>query len=189
MPNVEKADPLGRTMLVIGGTRSGKSAFAEQLCEQSKLDLLYVATSPLFPDDKEMQTRIKHHVERRGQRWQLIEQELELAQTIKNNMCPGRAILIDCLTLWLNNLLYHDRNVSEAIKGLTSVLDQRSGTILFITNEVGQGIVPVDKATRAFRDEQGRLNQAMAGACDQVVSVTAGIPVLLKPGNQPPISL
>lgn len=189
MATATKATKQGKTYLIIGGARSGKSAYAEQLCEESKFDLLYIATSPRFPNDAEMQSRIQHHVERRGSRWHLIEEELDLPGLLKRNMHPERAILVDCLTLWLNNLIFHKHDIAKARTDLISALKNAEGRILFITNEVGQGIVPADKLSRTFRDEQGRVNQHVASACDKVISVTAGIPLLLKPNPHPPISL
>ena len=177
------------TTLIVGGARSGKSAFAEALCEDSPRNLVYVATSPRFEGDPEMTERIALHQSRRGERWTLVEEQLDLNSVLTAHNQPGTAILIDCMTLWLNNLMFHGRDVSDATRALVERLPSVTAQVLFISNEVGQGIVPIDADTRAFRDAQGRLNQSLATACDRVIEVRIGQPLLLKPSQTPPITL
>ena len=177
------------TTLILGGARSGKSSFAERLCEESTLDLLYVATSPHFENDSEMTERIRHHQQRRGQRWNLIEEEIALDEVLAANSRENTAILIDCMTLWLNNLLYHNKSIESHISLFIEAMQSNQSQIILISNEVGQGIVPADANTRRFRDEQGWLNQSLATTCDRVIEVRAGLPLQLKPTPYPAISL
>ena len=178
-----------QTTLILGGARSGKSALAEQLCEDSALDLVYIATSPRFEGDEEMRRRISDHQVRRGDRWQTIEEEVDVPDVLASHDQSTKAILVDCMTLWLNNLIFHKLPLEAQIEALVAQLSRMRAKTLLVSNEVGQGIVPIDAETRAFRDEQGRLNQRLAEVCDRVIEVRAGLPLLLKPSNQPPITL
>ena len=176
--------------LVLGGARSGKSALAEQRAAASGLDVVYVATAQ--SRDGEMARRIAHHRERRPAHWGLREEPLELAALLAREASPQRCLLVDCLTLWLSNLLA-DAHTLPAGAGaedlplfrrervaLLAVLPTLPGRILFVANEVGLGLVPETPLGRLFRDEAGRLNQAVAALCPRVVFVAAGLPLVLK---------
>jgi adenosylcobinamide kinase/adenosylcobinamide-phosphate guanylyltransferase len=165
--------------LVLGGARSGKSRFAEGLIEATPLEPVYVATAE--PLDAEMAARIADHRQRRGDRWRLVEAPLALAEAIASQAQPGRAILVDCLTLWLANLLLAGRDPVGEGGRLLAVLGQVSGPVIIVSNEVGQGIVPLDPLSRRFVDEAGRLHQRLAAAADRVVLTVAGLPLELKP--------
>ena len=176
-----------RATFVFGGARSGKSEFAEQLAVKSDLQKFYIATSAVF--DPEMSERIGQHRHRRGASWTTIEEQIDLAGVLAKTLSPDRVVLIDCLTLWLSNLTYTEKNTEAEVKRLLDVLAEPAGPCIFVSNEVGMGIVPENKLSRSFRDMQGRLNQDMAAVCGQVVFVAAGLPLLLKPNSQPEIGL
>lgn len=178
-----------RSTLIFGGTRSGKSEFAEQLCEKSPLDLLYVATSSTNFKDEEMSDRIRQHQQRRGPRWKLIEEPLYLAACLRQYARANQVIMVDCMTLWLSNLIFQKQSVTDHTNQLIQAIRECPGKLVFISNEVGQGIVPGDALSRQFRDGQGRLNQALARQCDRVIEVRVGLPIVLKPNPAPPIDL
>nr|WP_321444624.1 bifunctional adenosylcobinamide kinase/adenosylcobinamide-phosphate guanylyltransferase [uncultured Cohaesibacter sp.] len=178
-----------RTNFIFGGARSGKSQFAESLCLASKCELLYVATSPVIKGDAEYADRIKKHQDRRGPRWRVIEEELDLASIIEKESRPDLAILIDCMTLWLNNVLYHNHPLDDRLNAFIEAMKASQSRLILISNEVGQGIVPSNPEVRAFRDHQGRLNQTLAAHCDRVIEVRVGLPLILKPSQQPAITL
>jgi len=173
--------------LVLGGARSGKSRFAEALAEKSGLEKIYVATGAAF--DQEMAERIRAHRRQRGSSWLTIEEQLDLKGVLLRECLPGRAVLVDCLTLWLSNLIFANRNTDTETAGLCEALADLKGPCVFVSNEVGMGIVPENALSRSFRDAQGRLNQTMAQVCSQVVFVAAGQPMLMKPNSQPDIRL
>lgn len=166
--------------LILGGARSGKSALAERLAAAGGLPVVYVATAQ--PGDAEMAARIEHHRAQRPPHWGCVEEPLALAATLRAQAAPGRCLLVDCLTLWLSNLLgdpdpgrlAHERDA------LLAVLPQLPGDLLLVSNEVGQGVVPLGELSRRFVDEAGRLHQALAARCERVVLVVAGLPMLLK---------
>lgn len=160
--------------LVLGGARSGKSAYAERLCPAGGV---YVATAA--PADHEMADRIRHHRARRGPAWTTIEEPLDLAGVL-SMAAPGRPLLIDCLTLWLSNLLEAGRDVAAETTTLTQALRAAATPVVLVSNEVGMGIVPSTPLGRAFRDHAGQLNQAVAAVADRVVLVIAGLPLVLK---------
>lgn len=166
--------------LVLGGARSGKSRFAETLIEASGLDPVYVATGEAH--DGEMAARIAAHRERRGSTWRTIEAPHDLAAALREADGGGRAVLVDCLTLWLSNLIMADSDVDRAGDGLAAVLPVLSAPVVFVSNEVGLGIVPENALARRFRDEAGRLNQKIAAAAGTVYFVAAGLPMALKQG-------
>ncbi|HJW04368.1 MAG TPA: bifunctional adenosylcobinamide kinase/adenosylcobinamide-phosphate guanylyltransferase [Azospira sp.] len=182
--------------LILGGARSGKSALAEQRAQASGLEVVYIATArPLTPDaDPEMARRIAHHRERRPATWGLVEEPLALAETLVRHAAAERCLLVDCLTLWLTNLLFAGQGARQAeagekldcpqlageIQSLVDTLPRLPGHIILVSNEVGWGIVPMHPISRLFSDEQGRLNQRAAAACDQVTLVAAGLPLRLK---------
>jgi adenosylcobinamide kinase/adenosylcobinamide-phosphate guanylyltransferase len=166
------------TTLVLGGARSGKSAFAEQLVRNSALKRIYLATAT--PGDDEMQARISHHRSRRGDGWRTIEEPLELTPTLTRECAEDSAVLVDCLTLWLSNIMHAGRDVETETRHLTEWLTHAPCPIVLVSNEIGLGLVPETPLGRRFRDAQGRLNQAVAAAVPHVVFVAAGLPLRLK---------
>ena len=176
-----------RTTLVLGGARSGKSRFAEKLVHETGLQKVYVATSAAHDD--EMASRIAAHKDQRGPSWQTVEEQLDLVSVLKRECRPDRVVLVDCLTLWLSNLMFADKDIPTETTRLCAVLADLKGPCVFVSNEVGMGIVPENRLSRSFRDGQGRLNQDMAQGCQQVVFVASGLPMLLKPTSQPDIKL
>lgn len=168
--------------LILGGARSGKSAFAEQRALHSELAVTYIATAK--SGDAEMAERIAHHRSRRPAGWRLVEEPLQLARALAEHASSGRCLIVDCLTLWLSNLLA-DEPVDEMRfaterAALLELLPQLPGHLLLVSNEVGLGVIPLGALTRRFCDESGRLHQALAAACDRVTFVTAGLPMTLK---------
>ena len=167
--------------LILGGARSGKSALAEQYAGDSGLDVVYIATAEALDD--EMAARIVHHRERRPEHWHAIEEPLQLAAMLQQQAEESRCLLVDCLTLWLSNLLAAGDEVFERERtALLQALPKLPGRVIFVSNEVGLGIVPLGELTRRFCDESGRLHQAVAAECERVTFVTAGLPMVLK-GN------
>ena len=176
------------TLLVLGGARSGKSGYAQRLAEGSGLTPLYVATAQALDD--EMRERIALHVAARaGAGWTTREVPYDLPRALAELAQPGRIVLVDCLTLWLSNLVLRGDDPASAEADLAAQVHHAAGPAIFVSNEVGAGIVPDTPLGRSFRDAQGRLNQAMAAACDAVVLVTAGLPSQLKPAPVPSIRL
>ena len=166
--------------LVLGGARSGKSALAEKLAIESGREVLYVATAQAL--DGEMSERISHHRLRRPAEWGLVEEPLALADTLLRHARDDRFVIVDCLTLWLSNLLgAEDTTRFETERdALLRAADTLPGDVCFVSNEVGLGITPMGELTRRFVDEAGRLHQALAQRCDRVVFVAAGLPLTLK---------
>lgn len=163
-------------VLVLGGARSGKSAFAEGLIGDSPA--LYLATGQAL--DGEMAERIDHHRRRRGPQWSTLEEPLELPEALDNVLRPDRPVLVDCLTMWLSNLMHAGRDVERATARLCEVLAAPAGPVVLVSNELGLGLVPETRLGREFRDHQGRLNQRVAAGCRRVVFVAAGLPLILK---------
>jgi len=168
--------PLPQLTLVLGGARSGKSVYAEQLLTGLPGPWAYIATAEAFDD--EMRERIKLHKGRRTG-WAEHETPLELADTLANRTAELPS-LVDCLTLWLSNLMHAERSVPAATDALIGALSKRIAPCVIVSNEVGLGIVPDNALARAFRDEAGRLNQKIATIADKVVFVAAGLPLTLK---------
>lgn len=165
--------------LVLGGARSGKSNFAERLiAESTATRRIYLATATA--GDTEMAERIAHHRARRPAVWQTIEAPLALGETVAHNAAADSALLVDCLTLWLSNLMHAGREVDDETARLVAVLRQAPGDIVLVSNEVGLGLVPETSLGRAFRDAQGRLNQAVAEVAVRVAFIAAGLPLWLK---------
>lgn len=166
--------------LILGGARSGKSALAEQLAVSSDLTLFYVATATA--EDAEMQQRILHHRGQRGDDWQLIEEPVELARVLRENQSERHCILVDCLTLWITNLLMldDDARLHREKQLLLDILTEFSGHLVMVSNEVGLGIVPLGHLNRRFVDEVGFLHQAIAQQADRVIFTVAGIPQVIK---------
>ncbi|CAI8861795.1 bifunctional adenosylcobinamide kinase/adenosylcobinamide-phosphate guanylyltransferase [Pseudomonas chlororaphis] len=166
--------------LILGGARSGKSRLAEKLAGESGLAVTYIATSQAL--DGEMNQRIEHHRERRPAEWALIEEPLELARVLREAASAERCLLVDCLTLWLTNLLLledAERLASER-EALLQCLAALPGEIIFVSNETGMGVVPLGELTRRYVDEAGWLHQALAERCQRVVLTVAGLPLTLK---------
>lgn len=172
------AMPLPNVTLVLGGARSGKSAHAERLIEAAAGGGIYLATAEA--GDDEMARRIRTHRARRGPSWITVEEPLELAAALARHAAAGRPVLVDCLTLWLSNLMAAGRDVARERGELVAALAALPGPVVLVSNEVGLGLVPETPLGRAFRDDAGRLNQAVAAAADRVVFVAAGIPLTLK---------
>ena len=168
-----------RSLLVLGGARSGKSAFAQAVAEGSGLDLLFVATAQAL--DADMTTRISRHAAARPPRWALVEEPLALDRVIAREGAPGRFLLVDCATLWLSNQMGAGADLQAESRALAAAVAAARGPIAVVSNEVGQGVVPATSAGRTFRDAQGRLNAELAAVCTSVVAVEAGLPRCLKP--------
>lgn len=179
MADRDAAAAPARLTLVLGGARSGKSAHAEALLEDHPGAKLYVATAEAR--DSEMTARIAAHRARRGPGWRTVEAPHALTPILEAESRPGRALLVDCLTLWLGNLMGAGSDVAAEIERLCACLPRLESRTVLVANEVGLGIVPDNATARAFRDHAGRLNQAVAAAAEQVVFVAAGLPLTLKP--------
>ncbi|MBS1190791.1 MAG: adenosylcobinamide kinase [Rhodocyclaceae bacterium] len=178
--------------LIIGGARSGKSALAERRAAESGLAVTYIATAQA--GDGEMARRVAHHKARRPAHWGCAEEPIRLVAALETHAAPGTCLLVDCLTLWLSNLFFAGRAAAQAEAGeaidcpllrdetaaLLDALPRLPGRIILVSNEVGWGIVPMNPLARLFADEQGRLNQRVAAACDRVTLVAAGLPLALK---------
>lgn len=170
--------------LILGGVRSGKSRYAEGVAEQLQAQqgdtLCYLATATA--GDREMESRIAHHQQQRSDAWELIEEPIALASVLQAEAQAGRILLVECLTLWLTNLLVaEDESLLQRERDhLLEVLPQLPGTILMVSNETGQGVVPMDALSRRFCDEAGRLHQQLAAECERVTWVVAGLPQPLK---------
>ena len=178
--------------LILGGARSGKSLLAERRAAASGRRVVYLATAEA--KDAEMLRRIAHHRARRPAEWECAEETLYLADRLRQLARPDTCLLVDCLTLWLSNLLFAGRAAAQAEAGepvdcplfagqtgaLIETLPRLPGQVILVSNEVGWGIVPMHPVSRLFADEQGRLNQRVAALCDQVTLVAAGLPLELK---------
>ena len=166
--------------LILGGARSGKSRLAEQLASASGLPVTYIATSQ--PLDGEMNERVLLHRQRRPDDWGLIEEPLALAAVLRAEAAEGRCLLVDCLTLWLTNLLMleDDQRLAEERDALLACLEQLPGTHILVSNETGLGVVPMGELTRRYVDLAGWLHQAVAERCQRVVLTVAGLPLILK---------
>lgn len=169
---------MAHVTLVLGGARSGKSRYAEGLVTASPRPWVYVATAEAR--DEEMAERIGHHRERRGPDWRTVEEPLDLANGVAGACQGGGTLLVDCLTLWVSNLIGAGRDVHEASERLVQTLGEFSGRVVIVSNEVGLGIVPANALAREFRDEAGRLNQMIAEVADEVVFMVAGLPMRVK---------
>lgn len=165
-------------LLVLGGARSGKSRFAQSQVERQSGCLAYIATAQPF--DAEMADRIARHKNDRGKRWRTVEAPIDLPGAIATAAGQANAILIDCLTLWLSNLLLADEDIAKWRASLIAAIQASPVPIALVANEVGLSIVPDNALARRFRDEAGWLNQEIASACDSVVLVAAGLPLWLR---------
>lgn len=177
--------------LVFGGARSGKSAYAERLAAGSGKEVIYIATAAA--GDAEMAARIAQHQAQRPAHWHTVEQPMALAAALAEWRAPQRLVLVDCLTLWLSNLMFSDgtqypdvgaielpARFHQERAALLAELAIERGDVVLVSNEVGMGIVPWGAVSRSYADEAGRLNQAVAAACDRVAFVAAGLPLMLK---------
>jgi adenosylcobinamide kinase/adenosylcobinamide-phosphate guanylyltransferase len=166
--------------LILGGARSGKSRLAEKLAAHSGLEVIYIATGQAW--DGEMAKRIAHHRSSRPAEWGLVEEPLELARVLRDNAAPGRCLLVDCLTLWLTNLLMLEDETRLAMQRDTflEALGELPGRIILVSNETGLGVVPLGELTRRYVDEAGWLHQAVAERAERVQFCVAGLPMLLK---------
>jgi adenosylcobinamide kinase/adenosylcobinamide-phosphate guanylyltransferase len=168
----------GRVVLVLGGARSGKSSFAEKLAGETGLTRHYIATGRAY--DAEMEDRILRHRDDRGPGWITHETPLNLASNLRSIDSCDVVILVDCLTLWVTNLMMAEADIASAAEGLLSELRNCSATVILVSNEVGLGIVPDNRMAREFRDHAGRLHQAIAAEADEVFFVAAGLPLKMK---------
>ena len=168
----------GKSVLVLGGARSGKSSYAEKMVESSGLQPLYLATGRAF--DKEMENRIAIHRDRRGSEWQTVEEPLDLIGALTLNAATDRFVLVDCLTLWLTNLMMAERDITTETASLVAMLPDLAGPVVFVSSEVGLGIVPENRMAREFRDHAGFLHQAVAAIADDVYFMAAGLPLRMK---------
>lgn len=164
--------------LILGGARSGKSRLAERRARDSGLAVTYVATAAA--GDEEMRTRIAAHRQRRSRDWRTVEVPQSLAAALQAEAAAERLLLVDCLTLWLGNLIEDGDALARERDALLDCLPRLPGTVVLVSNEVGQGIVPDNALARRFRDEAGWLHQAVADACERVTFVVAGQALALK---------
>ncbi|MCC7045136.1 MAG: bifunctional adenosylcobinamide kinase/adenosylcobinamide-phosphate guanylyltransferase [Alphaproteobacteria bacterium] len=163
--------------LVLGGARSGKSRYAEALVADSERGCTYIATAQALDD--EMRQRIAEHRTRRPAHWATIEAPIDLPAALSGH-APDRVLLVDCLTLWLSNILLAERDIAADGDALVAALEACAAPVVCVSNEVGLGIVPDNALARAFRDAQGQLNQRVAAIADRVVLMTAGLSLVLK---------
>ena len=177
--------------LVLGGARSGKSAYAERLAVDSGKEVVYIATARA--GDGEMAKRIEQHRSNRPAHWTTVEEPILIAAALEKWCAPERLVLVDCLTLWLTNLIFSvDQDCPEVgvidlpalfyeqNDALIAALHDAKGDVVLVSNEVGLGIIPYGALSRCFADEAGRMNQAVAAACDRALFVVAGMPLTLK---------
>lgn len=166
--------------LILGGARSGKSRLAEELASRSGLAVTYIATSQ--PVDGELNQRVALHRARRPEHWGLVEEPLELERVLRKRAASDQCLLVDCLTLWLTNLLMLDdpERLAHERQTLLDSVAQLPGEIIFVSNETGLGVVPLGELTRRYVDEAGLLHQALAERCQRVVLTVAGLPLTLK---------
>jgi adenosylcobinamide kinase/adenosylcobinamide-phosphate guanylyltransferase len=169
--------------LILGGARSGKSSLAERLASASGRKPVCIVTARA--DDDEMRERIEHHRQQRNPAWLLVEEPLLLAEALQDQAGDDRCIVVDCLTLWLTNLLMLEQagsagRLQQGVTALLACLGSLPGHVILVSNEVGQGVVPLGELSRRFVDESGRLHQAIAQISQRVTLVTAGIPQILK---------
>ena len=175
---------MNKLTLILGGARSGKSAYAEKLAADSSLKVTYIATAQVYDD--EFKARVQHHKDRRAANWALVEEPHHLTQRLARIAAPHTCLIVDCLTVWLAQWICADCNPPKDSswqlerEAFLKLLPTLSGTIILVSNEVGMGIVPLGEINRQFQDEQGRLNQAIAQLADKVFFIAAGLPLKLK---------
>ena len=176
-----------KIVLIMGGCRSGKSRYALELASQvAEKNNIFIAT--LVPGDDEMKARVQRHQKERDQHWKTFEAPISLPEAVKNHGLKGNVVVVDCLTLWLSNLLLENddpQRIEEQVHDLIQALETAQCSIFLVSNEVGTGIVPENRLARLFRDMAGLANQKVAACADSVVWMVAGIPVLVKnPGPE-----
>jgi adenosylcobinamide kinase/adenosylcobinamide-phosphate guanylyltransferase len=166
--------------LILGGVRSGKSRLAEQHANDSGLDVVYVATAQVR--DAEMRQRIAHHQARRPSHWQMVEAGHDLAQVLQQHTAAGRCVLVDCLTLWLTQLLcdLDEGELRREVDAVLAVLPTLPGQIILVSNETNMGVVPLGELSRRYCDEAGRLHQQVGAICERVILTVAGLPLMVK---------
>jgi len=166
--------------LILGGVRSGKSRLAEQHAQESGLAVVYVATAEVR--DEEMRARVLHHQARRPADWQLVCAGQNLAEVLQREAASGRCLLVDCLTLWLTQLLCDAEEVRLQFEmaQLLRVLPDLPGEIILVSNETNMGIVPMGELSRRYCDETGRLHQQLGKICERVILTVAGLPLVVK---------
>ena len=168
------------TYLITGGSRSGKSRYALELAKCAE-NPFYIATAAV--GDDEMRDRISKHQQERGSNWQTIEEEIKIADAVKTAQSAGSdCIVIDCLTLWTSNIMFKDNlKIEDEIQKVIECINRTSVKLIFVTNEVGSGIVPANALSREFRDSAGIVNQKVAAAVEAVILTVSGIPIQIKP--------
>ncbi len=166
--------------LILGGVRSGKSRLAESLALKNDLPVTYIATATA--GDDEMRARIAAHHARRPAHWSIVEEPRALAATLRAHAVPARCVIVDCLTLWITNLLVDTDGAALAreLDALLAVIPELPGKIILVSNETGLGIIPLGEITRRFCDTAGRLHQELAQRCDRVAFMVAGLPMIIK---------
>lgn len=166
--------------LILGGVKSGKSRFAEQLAIQQEQPVVYLATAQAWDD--EMRERIRNHQQQRPTHWQTVEAPLYLAQALQTHDTPNHTLLVDCLTLWLTQLLCHDNPalLAQELNAFQTLLPKLKANIILVSNETNLGITPMDALSRRFCDTAGKLHQTLAPVMDSVVLTVAGLPLYLK---------
>jgi adenosylcobinamide kinase/adenosylcobinamide-phosphate guanylyltransferase len=169
----------GASLFVIGGARSGKSRYAQARAEAAGSDPVFIATAEAFDD--EMRERVARHQADRDARWTTVEAPLDLPGALDALNARDAVVLVDCLTLWVSNLLLADADLARAGRQLCDAIARFDGALILVANEVGLGIVPDNALARAFRDAAGQLNQSVAAVVQEVVLLTAGLPLTLKP--------
>ena len=171
-----------KSLLVLGGARSGKSRYAQRLAEASGHHPVLIATAEAC--DTEMVARIARHAAARDGRWALVEEPVALAEALRRETRADRIVVVDCVTLWLGKLFLSGLDPLRVTQDLAATISNLEGPVIFVSNEVGCGIVPDNVLARSFRDTQGLLNQALAEACEAVVLIAAGLPLCLKPAPE-----
>ncbi len=173
---------MSRIVFITGGARSGKSAFAQKLAEECSGPLLYLAAARV--EDSEMAERVRLHQAVRGERWRTLEEPLQIARALAEQAADHGAVLFDCATLWLSNLLFHyqedEEKILAEVDALATLLPTLPRPVFLVSNEVGSGIVPENRLARAFRDLAGSANQCLAACADEAWLVAAGLPLRLK---------
>lgn len=166
--------------LILGGVRSGKSRLAERLAYETQLSVIYIATATI--EDEEMRQRIMQHQTHRPDHWQVIEEPIKLASVLQQYATPSHCLLIDCLTLWLTNLLVQNNpeQFDQERQAFLETLPSLTGRVILVSNETNLGIMPLGELSRRYCDEAGKLHQDIARLCDQVMMTVAGLPLMLK---------
>jgi adenosylcobinamide kinase/adenosylcobinamide-phosphate guanylyltransferase len=166
------------THLILGGARSGKTSYALAVAENAGLQKCMIVTATA--DDQEMKDRIALHRAERSADWRVVEEAQDLCGALRGLVLPERVVVVDCLTLWLSNLFFAQKDWAAETAALSSLIERPGGDVILVSNEIGFGLAPINDLGRAFRDAHGRMNQSVAKACNQVTLVVAGLPMALK---------